>query len=153
VSLFDISLFGVGLSPFCDQQIAEAYQRLKNSEPLDGLPPFATEAAYMLLEQEERRAKRATPDAKRKFRSSLAWRRTRYKVLAMNSKAHGGQVTCELCKSTTGPFHVDHVLPVSTEEGWQRRFDVSVLRCTCEACNTGRLASPISMERPTEAMG
>jgi hypothetical protein len=143
------------LSPFVEMLIAEAYQRLKAGQPVNDLPYFATEAAYNALEAETEAAKRATPSAKKKFRLSLAWRRTRYRVLALNAAKNGGVPKCVLCGRGAADgvkLHVDHELPVSTPEGWERRFDVSVLRCTCEDCNTGRLASSISLERgPAEA--
>jgi hypothetical protein len=134
------------LSLFVEMLLSDALQRLRDGKPTDDLPYWAVNEAANVLEAEERRAKRGTPSAKKKFRSSLAWRRCRYAVLAANIRKYG-KATCEVCKSTTGPFHVDHELPISTPEGWERRFVVSVLRCTCEACNTGRLASPISLER------
>ncbi len=97
-------------------------------------------------------------DARRKFRASMQWRRVRYSVLADNKRKHGGKIICELCGVECGPdkpggvAHCDHIRPISTPEGWAKRFDRSLLRVTCADCNTGRLASPIELEgwRPDE---
>lgn len=90
-----------------------------------------------------------TADAKKKFRGSMAWRRTRYAVLAENAKKNGGKACCVICGAQAlpeTPLHVDHILPISTPDGWKRRLDKKNLRVACADCNTGRLATPIEAE-------
>lgn len=97
----------------------------------------------------ERRAIRPDRAGKRAFRSSLAWRRVRYAVLAESAAQNGGKPACALCGATASPgrsLHVDHVFPIATDKGWEHRFDRRFLRVSCADCNVGRLASPIEME-------
>ncbi len=68
-------------------------------------------------------------DAKAAFRSSIAWRRTRYGVLAANAARHGGVAQCELCGARAAPgapLHCDHVEAVS--KNWARRLDPTNLQ-------------------------
>ena len=84
-------------------------------------------------------------DARRKFRASIAWRRTRYAVLAANAERNGGIARCALCgaKAEPGaPLHVDHVYAISTPEGWEKRLDKSFLQVLCPDCNVGKLNGP-----------
>jgi 5-methylcytosine-specific restriction endonuclease McrA len=94
---------------------------------------------------EERRGRGAA--AKKRFRSSLVWRRVRYAVLRENAMRHAdGLPRCELCNRTAaesgGPLHVDHRVPIATEEGWRRRFDRTNLAVLCVDDNLGKLAGP-----------
>ena len=94
-------------------------------------------------------ARKPTRDAKEKFRSSLKWRRVRYTVLAESAAKNGGKPVCAICGAGAEPgkpLHVDHVRPVSSPEGWARRFDRALLRVCCADCNVGRLAMPIEAE-------
>jgi hypothetical protein len=107
--------------------------------------------AHSVAIEAARAAKRKpTKTEKQRFYSSLGWRRVRYAALAANARQHGGTPKCELCGR--GPdvvvLHVDHLVCVSTPEGWARRFDPMNLRCACEDCNVGRLNSSIELERP-----
>ena len=79
----------------------------------------------------------------KKFRASLPWRRTRYKVLAENAERNGGIARCELCGvagQTGAPLHVDHVEAIS--RNWERRLDATNLQVLCADCNVGKLAGP-----------
>lgn len=87
-------------------------------------------------------------DAARRFRSSMAWRRMRYAVLA---RANG---RCECCGRRAGPdvvLHVDHIEPIS--KVWDRRLDPANLQVLCADCNVGKLAGPARdwREREVEA--
>lgn len=102
--------------------------------------------AALAAEREAREARRAAKPgktAKEKFRSSIAWRRTRFAVLAENAKRNGGTARCELCGEAGKPgaaLHVDHIEAVS--RNWSRRLDKSNLQVLCADCNVGKLAGP-----------
>lgn len=81
------------------------------------------------------RAQEATRTQKRGFYQSSAWRRLRYAVLRDNRQKHG-RLTCEACGSRKGPWHVDHVVPVSKD--WNRRLDRANLQVMCADCNMGK---------------
>lgn len=86
--------------------------------------------------ERERRAKaKPTTDAKTKFYSSVPWRRLRYAAMRANREKHGS-VTCEVCGTRAGPFHGDHIVPLSKD--WSRRLDPSNVQIACEACNMGK---------------
>lgn len=90
-----------------------------------------------------RRPRKPTKTAKEKFRSSIAWRRTRYAVLAENAKRNGGVARCELCGEAGKPgaaLHVDHIEAVS--KNWARRLDRTNLQVLCPDCNVGKLDGP-----------
>src|SRR5262245_29697522 len=80
----------------------------------------------------ERDARQPSRKAKQEFRSSLAWRRVRYAVLAESAARNGGTARCELCGRAgmpEAPLHVDHVEAVS--KNWSRRFDRTNLQVMC----------------------
>lgn len=72
---------------------------------------------------------------KRNFYASAAWRRLRYAVLRDNKQKHG-ETTCEACGSSKGPWHVDHIVPVSKD--WNKRLDRTNLQVMCADCNMGK---------------
>ena len=77
------------------------------------------------------------------FRASIAWRRTRYAVLAASAARHGGVARCELCGAGAAPgapLHVDHIEAVS--KNWARRLDQTNLQVLCPDCNVGKLDGP-----------
>jgi 5-methylcytosine-specific restriction endonuclease McrA len=133
---------------FLDALISEAVTRLRNGQPTSDLPYWAAQQAYELIEAEERAAKRQpSRQSKKEFRSSIGWRRTRYKVLAANAKKYGGVPKCVICGRGVDDgvrLEIDHQLPISTDEGWQKRFQIETLRVTCQDCNAGRLNKPIN---------
>jgi 5-methylcytosine-specific restriction endonuclease McrA len=125
---------------FIEGLISEAYQRLKNSEPLDGLPHFATHAAYDIIEAEERASKRKPRGAKW-FYNSVAWKQLRYRTLAENARRQAdGKPRCELCGTGAEPdnrLNVDHIVPLSKD--WSKRLDPTNVQCLCSRCNHGKL--------------
>ncbi len=101
--------------------------------------------AAMETQRAEAEARRARgPAARRKFRSSLPWRRVRYAVLRENAlRQPDGKPRCELCGAGAEPgrpLHVDHREPVSKR--WDLRFARSNLVVLCPDCNVGKLAGP-----------
>jgi 5-methylcytosine-specific restriction endonuclease McrA len=91
----------------------------------------------------DRVARKGSPAAKKSFRASLAWRRTRYAILAENAARNNGTARCELCGTTAAPgkpLHVDHIEAVS--KNWARRFDKSNLQILCQDCNVVKLDGP-----------
>ena len=81
-----------------------------------------------------------SPAARKAFRASLQWRKMRYDVLADNAERNGGLVTCELCLSSMGSMHVDHIEALS--KNFDRRLDKSNLQVLCKDCNIGKLDGP-----------
>jgi hypothetical protein len=113
------------------------------------MPTVDELVSYSAAIEAARQARRKpTRTEKQRFYSSLGWRRVRYAALAANAAKHGGVPRCELCGR--GPdavvLHGDHKEPISTPEGWARRFDVAGVRIACAECNGGRLNSPIELE-------
>ena len=92
------------------------------------------------------RPKRAPSKAelKRRFFASQQWRRLRYRIICENKAAHGGVITCSLCRATSSPggWHVDHH-PDPISKNWERRADPSNLRVTCRDCNLGKMNRPL----------
>jgi 5-methylcytosine-specific restriction endonuclease McrA len=76
-------------------------------------------------------------EAARRFRSSMAWRRVRYAVLA---RANGRCECCGARASDSVRLHVDHIAPVS--KAWDRRLDPDNLQVLCESCNVGKWDGP-----------
>ena len=72
----------------------------------------------------------------RRFRASAAWHRTRVNALADNRRVHGGRNRCELCGSHDGPWHADHIVPVSKD--WSKRLDPNNIQILCRDCNYGK---------------
>ncbi len=86
---------------------------------------------------------------RRIFDSSQAWRRVRYAELRANREKYG-RLTCEVCGTTEGPWHVDHVIPISID--WSRRLDPTNVQVACEPCNLGKSnTNSIDWRDPTEA--
>lgn len=69
------------------------------------------------------------------FYNSGAWRKLRYPVLVANERKYG-RLTCELCKSTDGPFDVDHIKPRSKYP--HLALDINNLQCLCADCNRSK---------------
>ena len=91
----------------------------------------------------EQREPPKQPGRSQAFRASIAWRRTRYAVLAENAAKHGGKAECELCGARAAPgapLHVDHVEAIS--KNWGRRLDRTNLQVLCPDCNVGKLDGP-----------
>ena len=86
-------------------------------------------------ERAARRARRPSRFDKKAFYASRAWRALRYRTLAANRGKYG-RITCEVCKVTVGPFHADHIVPLSQD--WSRRLDPTNVQIQCAACNTGK---------------
>ena len=74
-------------------------------------------------------------DVRKTFYNSPAWRRLRYVALRANRLKHG-QLTCVVCGTTQGPWHVDHIVPLSRD--WSRRLDATNLQVACKLCNLGK---------------
>lgn len=64
------------------------------------------------------------------FYKSKEWLSLRYKVIS-----HYGRV-CMCCQSCTGPFHVDHIKPISKYP--ELKLEITNLQVLCEACNLGK---------------
>lgn len=64
------------------------------------------------------------------FYSSAVWRSLRYKALVEYGRE------CQCCKDRKGPFHVDHIKPISLN--WELRHDFDNLQILCEQCNLGK---------------
>ena len=62
-----------------------------------------------------------------RFYQSPEWRMLSAKML--QEKGY----RCEDCKQIATQVH--HVVAIQTEEGWERRFDVSNLKCLCGRCH------------------
>lgn len=91
----------------------------------------------------EARAKGYSPAKAERFRTSAAWRRVRFTVLAASAARNNGEARCELCgrgrrdrnaDGTAVILDVDHVEPIS-RGGWERRFDASRCQVLCSICN------------------
>ena len=82
-----------------------------------------------------RSEKKPSAAVKKPFYASQKWRRLRYAALRKNREKHG-QITCEVCNEYTGPWHVDHIEPVS--KNWARRLDPENVQIMCERCNLGK---------------
>ena len=82
-----------------------------------------------------RRARKRARFDKVRFYSSGSWRALRYATLRKNRERYG-VLTCEVCKSTDGPFHCDHIEPLSLN--WDRRLDPSNVQIMCDDCNLGK---------------
>jgi 5-methylcytosine-specific restriction endonuclease McrA len=98
------------------------------AEHLDALG--AIEAA-----RAERRAKKPTRSVKQTFYQSQPWRRLRYAALRANREKHG-RLTCEVCGGTDGPWHCDHIIPLSKD--WSRRLDPRNVQVMDAQCNLGK---------------
>lgn len=99
-------------------------------------------------EAEARRARKPARHDKARFYSSSAWRALRYRALRENRESYG-VLTCEVCKATAGPFHVDHIVPLSKD--WTRRLDITNTQCMCRDCNEGKSATDAIDWRPAAA--
>jgi 5-methylcytosine-specific restriction endonuclease McrA len=96
----------------------------------------AEAAAAFWAALEARRPKgKPTRDVKAAFYKSQAWQRLRYAALRANREKHG-QITCEVCGDRNGPFHGDHIVPLSKD--WSRRLDPTNVQIACQACNMGK---------------
>jgi 5-methylcytosine-specific restriction endonuclease McrA len=91
---------------------------------------------------------KSTKTDRDKFRSSLAWKRTRYKVLALNAATQkDGKPRCEICGRGVADgvrLEVDHIVPLANHGGWEKRLELSNLRVLCSDDNGGRLNKPIN---------
>jgi hypothetical protein len=84
--------------------------------------------------------------ARKAFRSSVPWLKMRFSVLAENAERNGGVATCELCSSTSGSMHVDHIEALS--RCFEKRLDRSNLQVLCADCNIGKLdGTPIDFRK------
>ena len=72
----------------------------------------------------------------KRFRASQAWHRLRVAALAKNRLTYGGRNCCELCGSFGGPWHADHIIPVS--KNWLKRLDPNNIQILCRDCNYGK---------------
>lgn len=84
---------------------------------------------------EARRARKPARFDKQRLYSSHSWRALRYATLGRNRERYGA-LTCEVCKSTEGPFHCDHIEPISLN--WHRRLDPTNVQVMCDDCNLGK---------------
>ena len=84
---------------------------------------------------EARRARKPARFDKQRFYSSRAWRALRYATLHKNCERYG-VLTCEVCRSIGGPFHCDHIEPLS--KAWGRRLDPTNVQVMCGDCNLGK---------------
>jgi 5-methylcytosine-specific restriction endonuclease McrA len=91
----------------------------------------ALDAANRAAEERRSSAKGKSKD----FYTSPAWRRLRYVALRANREKYG-KLTCVVCGGIAGPFHVDHIEPLS--KNWARRLDPTNLQVMDEACNLGK---------------
>ena len=62
-----------------------------------------------------------------RFYQSPEWRMLSAKMLQDSG------YRCEDCKQIATQVH--HVVAIQTDEGWERRFDVSNLKCLCGRCH------------------
>jgi len=84
---------------------------------------------------EAQRARKPAGLDKQRFYSSRSWRALRYATLCKNREQYAA-LTCEVCKSTDGPFHCDHIEPLSLN--WHRRLDPTNVQVMCDDCNLGK---------------
>lgn len=74
---------------------------------------------------------------------SRAWKIMRYETLAKQGRV------CALCRTTTGPFHVDHIVP--TSKAWHLRLDPTNLQVLCADCNIGKGSEIGDFRTPLDA--
>jgi 5-methylcytosine-specific restriction endonuclease McrA len=69
-------------------------------------------------------------ERKHDFYKTQKWRQLRYQILRENV------LSCALCRSVEGPFHVDHIKPRSKYP--ELALSKNNLQILCESCNVGK---------------